>query len=46
MLSVDFLQKGHYLFDTIIGNTYNLSNKERLNNIVKMIYKCLKYMKL
>ena len=29
-----FLQKGHYLFDTIIGNTNNLSNKERLNDVV------------
>ena len=29
-----FLQKGHYLYDTIIGNTNNLSNKERLNDVV------------
>ena len=28
------MQKGHYLFDTIIGNTNNLSNKERLNDVV------------
>ena len=29
-----FLQKGHYLFDTIIGNTNNLSNKEILYDVV------------
>ena len=29
-----FLQKGHFLFDTIIENNNNLSNKERLNDVV------------
>ena len=29
-----FLQKGYHLFDTIIGKTNNLGNKERLNDVV------------
>lgn len=29
-----FLQKGHFLYDTIIENNNNLSNKERLNDVV------------
>ena len=29
-----FLQKGHHLFDAIIGKTNNLNNKERLNDVV------------
>ena len=29
-----FLQKGHFLYDTIIENNNNLSNKERLNEVV------------
>ena len=29
-----FLQKGHYLYDTIIGNNNNLGNKEKLNGVV------------
>ena len=29
-----FLQKGHFLYDTIIESNNNLSNKERLNDVV------------